>query len=482
MTDTSLIAKLRQRIKDTRYARRAIGLSLDDTSATSAVAEITKGHLIVTVVGGTDASSFDFNLSDAKYNTVIKLKEQLDRLKGFSATLDEDAEVEHATLNLEPFGPTDIHRREIALKHHIFSDIELENVLSDAVVRHNPSFNINTLPASEHVFVLQLAHAQVCRVQSYDATKRKGLETEAKDLLRIAKDLESAYERDTKRLRRALVSPKEAPSNTMQQGDVVIGSQFKRNLRTGFIAPMSANIPPDAAKMKEPGYLDVEDDNIRFRWERNKDYDFYSYELWMDTRPEVVRQRNAEITFHSNPFAVRPTRPNGQTGDRSTTSKLIFRSFGANSNFDTVAFSTFVEEFGQLIQSYVHPDLEPETVYYARIYIVDLNYETVASPIMEYKTLPLRARFDQDNVVNVSTGPAGTTVRTEFRDDRGEFTNGHRLMLGGKDVAGINIIDPYTVEWDVPPFTSTSIEAKDLVVESPTKLIDKYERAFQVTS
>lgn len=477
----SLIAKLRQRIKDTRYSRSAVEFAVTDSAVTQAIAEVTAGHLVVNTSGG-DTPDIDLNLSDPKFATIGRLAQAIDRINGYRAVLDEDAEVEHPSLDIEPFGPTEITGTGLDLRHRLFSESELESVLQMAVQRHNPSFSIHTLPPTEEIFVLQLAQAEVCRIQAYDTTKRRGLDTDSDALLKVARSLEEAYRDDTRRLKRALASPKEATPNTMDQGDFVLGRLYKRSLRTGFMAPMSANLPPDAAVLLEPDVRDEEDENIRFRWQRNKDYDFYSYELWLDTRPDVIRVREG-LVFTSVPFSETPTGDQLRQGaERPTTSQLIFRSFGANSNFDTVAFATFVEEFGQLIVSYIQQNLEPDSDYYARLYIVDLNYETVASNVVRYHTKPLRARFVETNPLSVTFGPSGTSVKALFDSAKGDFTVNHEIWVGGKKVPAtdITINTPNDVDFLVPSFTN--VGKKDVVVISPTELFDKLSGAFEVTT
>jgi hypothetical protein len=484
MPTSSLILELRRRIRDTRFSRRALGVAVNDPSASSALAEVTNNHLVVTVFGGSGTPSLDLNLSDPRYNTIGRLFNAISRVKNYKVSIDEDAERDHQSTDLEPFGPMEVSETGVDLVHRNFSDSELEGVISEATQRHNPTFNISSLPSTEEVFVLQFAQAIVCRIQAYDATKRKGMDAESGTLLQMARDLEEAYGRDTTRLKRAITSPLEASPNTMAQGDIVTGLQYKRSLRTGQNAPMSGNLPPTAAVLLEPNERDQEDTNIKFQWQRNHDYDFYSYELWLDTRPDVIRVREG-VLFANVPFAITPKGPNFAGGlERSTTSKLVFRSFGANSNFQTVAFHTFVEEFGQLITSYVLPDLEPELDYYARLYIIDLNYESVASNVVRYRTKPLRAKFlIVGTPIAPTSGPNGTVISIVFDPSGGPFYVGQsKIMVGGIFVPDTNIVytDGYHITAVVPSFVQKG--PKDVVVQSPTNLTDLKKLAFEVTA
>jgi hypothetical protein len=477
---TSLLSELRRRIRDVRYSVRAFGLAVSASSgATSAIAEITNHHLMIEVSGGS-VPPLDLDLTNSRYNTIEKLHRVLSRAEGYSVQLDEDCNLDHLSSDLETFGPVNILGVGPDLRHHLFSDSELGEILSDATVRHNPTLTPLTVPAQEHPFVLQLAHANVCRNQAFDATKRKGLDQDVKSLINLAESFEAAYAADTLRLRRAIVSPKEANPNTMGEGDIVLGKNFRRSLRTGYNSPLSQNLPPSPAVLLEPTDQDIEDDNVMIRWQRNRDIDFYSYELWMDSQPEVMRIREGMIST-SLPNAITSSDIGPRTeSERIGSSKLIFRSFGANSNFGTVAYSTFAEAFGQMIQSFAMANLEPDTQYFFRLYIVDLNYEAVASNVVAITTRSLRCKFlKSPGYVSKISGPAGTVVDIYFDSDRAAFTAEHQIKVGEKIVAA-TILNPYRVQITIPSFVIKN-QYRDLMVISPNGLYDNRRNAFQVT-
>jgi len=474
--DTPLLAELRRRIKDVRYSQRAMGVAVSDSYVTNAYAEITNGRFMVNVVGGT-APNIDIDLASSRYDTVGKLYQAISRLPGYTVSLDEDAEQDHLSTDLEPFGPIDIQEVGINLRHRLFSDIELTEILQQAVSRHNPTFTVSTLPPQENVFVLMLAHSQVITAQAYDASKRRGMDATVETLLAMAQQMETTYVADTSRLQKALHSPKGPNPNTLAEGDVVLGKLYRRSMRTGFMSPISQNLPPSEAIIIDFDERDIEDTNARIRWERNRDMSFFSYELWMDSQPEVQRSREG-LVYTTTPFAQLPTEFDAV--DRRSSSTLVFRSFGPNSNFNRSTFSTFVEEFGQLMTSFVVPWLEPESVYYFRLFIVDLNYESVGSNVLQVRTKTLRCRFTEYNWTDKTSGPPGTVVTLNFDPARGQFTTAHELRIGDKQVVP-TIITPFQVSFVVPSFVNRQVP-KDLVVTSPTKLVDVRREAFTVTA
>jgi hypothetical protein len=334
----------------------------------------------------------------------------------------------------------------------------------------------------------------VCREQAMNASKRRGTDKDVASLLSVATNFEQVYSEDTTRLMRAIQSPKETNANIVDEGDVMLGTLARKSLRTGFMSPLSATIPLEAAVLLEPDQRDAEDDNIRVVWQRNKNYEFYSYELWMDSRPEVQREREGGIVSPGIPNAFLLT--NGDTirdgAKRQTTSIMVFRSFGGNSNSSRSSFSTFVEEFGQLIRSFAVSGLESSTTYYFRLYVIGINYDEVSSNVVRVQTKALRARFLQvypdpnfpsgptGTALNLTSGPPGTVVTVFLNNIKGAITAAHTVKLGPK-VVPITIVNPYQFTFTVPAFQNIS-RPLDIAIISPNQLVDVLPQAFTVSS
>lgn len=487
---TSLLAELRRRIRDTRFAYRALSLSISDTNTTTAIVEITDGHLITTIAGGS-APSLNLDLSNSRYDTLGKLYQVLSRAPGYVAQRDKEDSNEHASIDLEPFGPLDISSTGVDLAHHLFADSELEEILKTAIMRHNPSLTVSTLPPQEFAFVLHLAEAGVCRIQAMDVAKRRGTEKDVSALLQVASTFEDLYKTDTTRLMRTIQSPREANSNTMDEGDVVIGSLVRPSGRTGYMSPLSQTIPPDAAVLLDPDEHDVEDDNVRVVWQRNKNFSFYSYELWMDNRPDVVRSQEGTLVPPGVPFAITNQDTLRDGAHRATTSKMVFRAYGPNTASTRSTYAMFVEEFGQLIGNFAVSQLESQTDYYFRLYVVGGNYVAVASNVVKATTKALRAMFlrtypvpnpqgPSGTALSLTSGPPGTVVTCSLNNMKGAFTAQHVVRLGDKVVTA-TIINPYQFTFVVPAYQNIQLPM-DVSIVSPNQLIDRLKQVFTVST
>lgn len=461
----NLLKELREKIKDVRHGQHSLTISVVDAS--SAIMEVTDGRLITSISGGS-APDLNLGLTDSRYDTIGKLHQAISRSPGYVSNMDQDADPDHASIDISSFGPTEFSKTGIGLNHHVFSDQELESILQRAVQRHNPSMSIATLPPNEAVFVMMLAQAGVYREQAYDASKRRGLDKEASSLVRLAESLEGVYASDTARLARSIQSPKEANPNKIGEGDFVMGTFRRQSLRTGLTTPFAAADDVDPAILVEPEDLAVEDDNIKITWQKNRNTDFGGYELWIDSRELVQRWQQGQ----------------------QTTSRLVrSSSSGYGRALTPYGFITTMENIGQGMDRFVVEMLEPETTYYFRLFITSYNGVVTGSNVVRATTKPLRTRFrsvvrDVNHPLaatgaplSLVRGPAGTIVTVYLSPTKGAFTASHVLMIGEKTVSA-TIVGAYEVTFVVPTFQF--VGAKSLTIVSPTGLIDVLPDAFIV--
>lgn len=459
-----LLKQLRVRLSDDSYTRPAFTLYLQDSSATDANVEIRNGRITTTVLNSNRPANINLNLSDFEYDTVGRLSDVIGASEGpfrsYKVVPDNQMDRDHPSSDLRTVGFGDLLDGGVRFSHRRFSDDELRQFLTQAIHRHNISYTLDTVPANESIFVLQLAHAEALRVLATNAVKRRGLDQTVGDILNLAAAYEQSYQQDVKRQQRPIPVAK-IQDNKTERGDVVLGKAYRRSMRTGYQAPIGVQPAPEAPTLYEPGDMDCTDSTIRLQWRQSKDYDFYQYELWRDTD-----EQNLSRLKYGN-MIRRPSQGASVVDLQTlTTSKLVFQSFGANSNFDTVSFSTFIEEFGQLINSFLDGTtnqgrvafaspgpLEPETVYYYRLFVVDLNYKVVSSSTVRAKTKTLRPRLVTSSLTPTSGPYNAPTVVTMTRDtDSGPFTEGMRVKVGDKDADFTFLGDTLTIT--VPPLSN----------------------------
>jgi len=485
----ALVTQLRARLSDDSHTRPAFKVFLDDTAATDASLEIRHGRFTTNVVNARRNLSLNLDLSDFQYDTVGKLVARLQARTGYTVVPDDQMDADHPSVDLKVRGFGDLIEGGLDLAHRRFSDKELGELLTQAVHRHNVSYTLHTVPSNEHIFVLQLAHAEAIRVLATNAVKRRGLEQTVSDLLSLAESYEKAYRDDVKRQQRPIPVAKIKDDDT-GSGDILQGELFRRSARTGFNAPMGSNPPPEIPTLRDPRDEDVTDTTIRLTWRGNKEYDFYAYELWRDTDEQNLKRLRAGNM-------VRRPSSGGSIVEREqyTTSKLVFQSFGANSNFDTVGFATFVEEFGQLIESFVDGDtvsgrtssnsptpLEPEQTYYYRLFVVDLNYKTVGSSIVRAKTKSLRARATQGSPIDIVSGSVAGGDTITLSGER--FHTGMKVKLGDKFVGNLTIGGATSATFTTPALSNPDAVGKvyDLVIISKDGQRDIHPQQWTYTA
>jgi hypothetical protein len=455
----SLIEDLRRRINDTRRSYLGLTLSIDDTEATSVIAEVTQWYrLVITVSGGT-APSIDVDLNQSRYNTIGALEQELRKLPGYLVNLSPDVSSSHSTLDVEPCGPLQIYGSSngLLLSVHLFSDFDLLQIVRDACLKHNPTFTPETIPDTEAALVLDLAFVEVCRRQAYDSTKRRGLSSTSTELLDLAFAIESSYAESIRRLRKALHTQKEAPNNEQGDGDITTGSLFRYSNRFGTSTRVGLNQPPSVPVIHEEATGDVEDTNIRIQWQRNSDVDFFSYELWIDTTESVVR-----IADRSHTEIRQLTQ-----ADRTTTSKMVFRATRTQTYPQTLVqdYICYVQDSGQLVTSFCVGELEPNTEYFFRLFVLDSLNEQSASDIISRKTLSRRTVIKSIDKTRVNAGDV-VTVTTEADTPAAGTT--HKLTVGGLPAA-LTVVDATHFTFVVPAFVNKRL-LKDVCLISPNGL------------
>lgn len=473
MSVQDLILQLRRRIGDEKYSVAAFTITCLDRYATDVDLEVQNGVLRTSVLNGSDSTPDLFvSLNDPQYDTLYALVSYLGTIHGYKVNPVEGMYDAHASIDLEPISGVDI-RKTVTLRTHRFSDEELDRFIRSGARRHNPSYSVELLPRGEHDFVLNLAQVEALRAFAVDLSKR-GQDSEANGLLAAAAAIETTYTEDRSRLLKAL-TPVRADDDAVHEGDAIVGSMSRESLRNGSRAKAVANLPPNALRFLEVNQSEVQDVSALIRWRRTSETSVYNIELWRDTQPNVQRVRDTNVyqTTSKRVWSARTDRwrSHEDWGKEDRNGELV------SSFLDGFPFPPAGQSFPGSSGANA---LEPSTVYYYRLYIVDRNGEFAASEVLELKTKPMRAYMSRDaNVpaLSVQTGPrAGGTAVTL----RGVgFTALTEVTIGGKAVGSLTLVDSTTLTFTSPATGPWSDPVQDVVVTSDSGLVDVYPAGWR---
>lgn len=491
-----LVSALRGKLSDDRATVAAFALAVT-ANAKSALLEITNNHFIITVEQGENVSSIRFNLADPRYATVGKLFDQLSKQRGYQVVADQHMHSDHPSGDLRVDGMQQIAPKgSYTPKHYLWSDTELSEFVVEAAALHNPNYTtVSQVPKNEHPFVLMKAAANAYRSLAADAARRKGLETDASVLLRLASDLEAQYRADLERLRRVVPVPK-ADESKMGFGDVVNGTLVHRSLRSGYTSPArpaGASQPP---RLYDPADDDVEDTIIRLRWAQAREQRFSYFELWRDTQPKVDRCLNGRLEVQGDAAASLAA---SSQYSKAGTSKQVFGMFSNGNSispvFDGFFFWTAAEQAGASPSMATFIDgassagdpIEPDTDYYYRLYAVDWNGEILPSEVKKVHTKNTRASFKRDAngalaadaISPVLGGIAGGTVITILGTG---FVAGTQVFIGSKE-AVVTVTNATTLSVVSPAMTNAQFVGRqvDIVIVHPNGLRDIVVRGWKFT-
>lgn len=476
---SDLVLQLRKYVQDERYVVPAFSIMSKDRLATDAHVEVAHGRISTVVInGGETAREINLSLTDAQTATVGLLVDHIKRTfdRQYSIEASTDFEFDHPAYDLAP-GMHDINRKSVMLHTRRFSDQELYEFLAQACMRHNPGYSPESCPFQESNLVLQLARAEVLRVEATNAAKRRGLEVDAGTLLELAASFEAAYDKDMRRVSRAIPSPAGA-EDTNTRGDVVVSEMSRFSMRTGYAAPVSANTPPKPIVLFQPEGSDVEDYAVSISWQKPivPSEQHQRIEIWRDTHPDVQRSRDPELY--------------------PTTSKCVWTSDGSSRNKQGIgSVSNTGANVTTLLDGFVlmsHVDgrpvsaqgaLEPSTTYYYRAYNFDTAGEYSASDTIRVTTKPARAEFAREAGVQAITPNEGPRVGgTEVTVLGSGFSAANPVItIGGKEVIGLTVVSDTEVTFTTPATSARGDALKDVVITSATGLRDVSLQAWRYT-
>lgn len=288
-SDGGLLNEFRRRIGDTAYTYVQCEISCDDETATVATLEVTDSHLITTVADSDSATALNLDLQQPEYGTIERLVHYINGLDGYAARVASDGEGIHVSDDLEIIAPKDILRRFVQLKSRRWSDSELEDFLLRAISKlsrdTNKKFDIVTMPSKMRDMLFLLATLGVYWDQINNATKRRGLDLSVDEFRSLHQAILDEYERA---LKSYLAQQAEAESEELEEtggsGDIILGTQYRRNLRTGRLTPSALSPFPPAATLSA-GFIGG--GKIQVVWTPVRMFNFHHYELWRGTTADL---------------------------------------------------------------------------------------------------------------------------------------------------------------------------------------------------
>jgi hypothetical protein len=289
-----LLDEFRRRLGDTAYNFVQCEVSCDDPAATVAIVEVTDSHFITTITGGATLA-VDLDLTDPAYDTIEKLVNFLaarTATKIYRALMASNGEPTHASTDLAIIPPTDFLRRSVQLKSRRWSDAELTNMLNVAITKLSRDvgveYSLTTVPSAIKDLLFLLGNVEMYWDQINNVSKRQGTDLRVEDFRTLHQALLDEYGRSLAAYKSSLPIPVVTLTpeqlDDMGSGEIIVGTQIRRNLRTGRWTPSSAVGSPAAEQIEA---VFIGGAKIQLSWTRSRHANFHHYEIWRGTTADV---------------------------------------------------------------------------------------------------------------------------------------------------------------------------------------------------
>lgn len=329
--------RLRNAIKDTAYRLPVLQLSIVDEASSAAVTSLYESgepavkKFKVTVTGGT-APSIDWFLTNSLYSTLGELARALSVLTNYQIIINEDIDEAMLSTELRLELETSCLLTEVQFNTRAFSDIELDDIITDSMYEHNPNFTMENIPTTEEPIILILAQIKCFYVLAGDSAKFYAITGQDSSIdpsirtsryLDVIRQLEARYTALVQRL--GLKPIDDEGSGSVTVGQIMVQRKRDRSFKGDSYVPELA-APVIAVQS-------VTSSGCEIYWPRFKTNRLRKYEIYYSTNSSV-------------------------TPDTGT---ILKTGYNADECFYTVT------------------DLNPETVYYFRMVVYDTNWESVAN-------------------------------------------------------------------------------------------------------
>jgi hypothetical protein len=300
-----LLGEFRRQIGDTAYNYVQMDVVCDDQGATGALVEVLDSTLITYITGGT-AAPLNIDLFSSEADTIEKLVTKIRTTAQYSASVASDGESQHASADLAIIPPKDFLRKKVQLKSRRWSDSELAEFLDKALVKLGrdigETYNLSTVPSALKDLVFLLGSLGMYWDQINNATKRRGLDLRVEDFRTLHQTLLDEYDRSLKAYMSrqpasiSVLTPEQL--DDLGAGEVIVGTQIRRNWRTGRMTPSHAVGYPAAEQVFATF---IGGAKIRLDWTRSHSSGFYRYELWRGTTDAVNNASEIALPLGSVP-------------------------------------------------------------------------------------------------------------------------------------------------------------------------------------
>jgi hypothetical protein len=278
-----IVGEFRRKIGDTVYNFAQFTFQCKDPVSSVALVEISDNNLLTDITAGS-AAELNIDLSDPAVDTIEKLVAHINAQSQYRAALLADGDALHPSTDLEIIPPKDCLRKDVQLKTRRWGDAELLLFLQEALSTHSRNtglqMDITHYPSSHKDFILLLAQVAMYWDQINNATKRRGLDLRVDDFRSLHEALLSQYERMIAAWKAQLETTTTDPTLVEGAGDVILGTQYRRNLRTGRLSPSAVSPYPTASTIIG---IDIGGGKVRLDWGRSRIANFSHYEVWRDT-------------------------------------------------------------------------------------------------------------------------------------------------------------------------------------------------------
>jgi hypothetical protein len=350
----ALLDEFRRRLGDTNCNFVQCEVSCDDASATGALLEVSDNLLSTTITGGS-AADLVLDLTDPAYDTLEKLVDHLAHQAGYTARVASSGESTHHSTDLEVIPPKDCLRRMVQLKSRRWSDHELTNMLNTALVKLSRDtgniYDLTTVPSSVKDMMFLLGTIDAYWDQINNVTKRQGADLRVEDFRTLHQALLDEYGRSLASFLAgqppiiSTLTPEQL--DDLGSGEIIVGTQMRRSLRTGRMVPSSASPFPASEQMAATF---IGGAKVQLNWSRTHSSNFHHYEVW----------RGTTLAVSNISELARPSGSIAATGTKIYTEYAIERTLWVDGGTSPL----------------------PPGTYFYRLYVYDNNGQWAASDVV----------------------------------------------------------------------------------------------------